>query len=194
MGTKQEELSYNRKKQMADSLKRLMGQKSLQKITIQEIADDCGINRYTFYYHFKDIYDLLAWMFEEEALSLIKKSDNCLTWEDGFLLFLRSVRENKAMFQRALDSLGRETLHKMFHRELSYLMGLFLADVGGERRVSDEFRAFLADFYIGALVSTVEEWLRRDIRLSEEQLLRYLRLTMADQIGEAFRRAEQEGL
>ncbi len=194
MGTKQEELSYNRKKQMADSLKRLMGQKSLQKITIQEIADDCGINRYTFYYHFKDIYDLLAWMFEEEALSLIKKSDNCLTWEDGFLLFLRSVRENKAMFQRALDSLGRETLHKMFHQELSYLMGLFLADVGGERRVSDEFRAFLADFYIGALVSTVEEWLRRDIRLSEEQLLRYLRLTMADQIGEAFRRAEQEGL
>lgn len=40
MNVKQAELSYRRKKQMADSLKKLMTQKSLQKITIQEIADD----------------------------------------------------------------------------------------------------------------------------------------------------------
>lgn len=73
---KQEELSQKRKEQMAESLKKLMKQKSLQKITIQEIADDCGMNRYTFYYHFKDIYDLLSWVFHEEALSLIRKSDN----------------------------------------------------------------------------------------------------------------------
>lgn len=76
---KQEELSQKRKEQMAESLKKLMKQKSLQKITIQEITDDCGMNRYTFYYHFKDIYDLLSCVFHEEALSLIRKSDNCLT-------------------------------------------------------------------------------------------------------------------
>ena len=77
---KQAELSYNRKRQLADSLKMLMVKKNLKKITVQEIADGCGANRYTFYYHFKDIYDLLMWMFQEEALSLIKTSENCLTW------------------------------------------------------------------------------------------------------------------
>ncbi|MGM9524963.1 MAG: TetR family transcriptional regulator, partial [Peptococcaceae bacterium] len=128
---KQEELSYKRRKQMAESLKKLMVHKNLQKITIQEIADDCGISRYTFYYHFKDIYDLLVWTFQDEALSLIQKSDNCLTWQDGFQLFLRSLRENKAVWQCAMNSLGQDALRDMLYQEISHLMHLFLNDMKG---------------------------------------------------------------
>lgn len=54
---KRNELSLHRKEQMAASLKKLMTRKNLGRITIQELADDCGINRYTFYYHFQDIYE-----------------------------------------------------------------------------------------------------------------------------------------
>ena len=194
MDTKQEELSYNRKKQMAESLKKLMAQKSLQKITIQEIADDCGMNRYTFYYHFKDIYDLLAWMFQEQALSLIRKSDNCLTWQDGFQLFLRTIRENKEVCKCALNSLGQEALRNMFYQEVTHLMGLFLVDIKGKHQVSEDYQSFLGDFYIAALSGTVMEWVRRDMDLSEETMMNYLRLILDRQIEEAFRRAEQEGV
>ncbi len=45
---KYEKANLKRKEQMALSLKKLLKQKDLQKITVQEIADDCGINRYTF--------------------------------------------------------------------------------------------------------------------------------------------------
>ena len=45
---KRNELSLHRKEQMAASLKKLMTRKNLGRITIQELADDCGINRYTF--------------------------------------------------------------------------------------------------------------------------------------------------
>ncbi len=38
------------KRAISASLKRLLLTKSLNKITIQDIADDCGINRQTFYY------------------------------------------------------------------------------------------------------------------------------------------------
>lgn len=194
MDMKQAELSYNRKKQMADSLKKLMAQKSLQKITIQEIADDCGMNRYTFYYHFKDIYDLVAWMFQEEALSLIQKSDNCLTWQDGFQLFLRSIRENKEVYKCALNSLGREALRTMFYQEATHLMNLFLEDVGGKHRVSEEYRRFLGDFYIAALSGTVMEWIQRDMDLPEETMMTYLHLILGNQIEDAFRRADLEGI
>lgn len=190
---KQEELSQKRKEQMAESLKKLMKQKSLQKITIQEIADDCGMNRYTFYYHFKDIYDLLAWVFHEEALSLIRKSDNCLTWQEGFLLFLRSIRENREVFQCALNSLGQDALRGMFYQEVSHLMQLFLTDVGGKYQVSQAYRDFLGDFYIAALSGIVIEWIRRDMDLSEDEMMRYLRLTLDGQIDAILSRAEQEG-
>ena len=43
------------------SLKKLLLKKPLDKITIRDLTEDCGISRMTFYYHFKDIYDLVEW-------------------------------------------------------------------------------------------------------------------------------------
>ena len=55
-------VSMNHTKQIIeDSLKKLMLQKPLDKITIRDLTEDCGISRMTFYYHFKDIYDLVEW-------------------------------------------------------------------------------------------------------------------------------------
>ena len=44
------------KRALEQSLKNLLLKKPLTKITIGDITEDCGINRMTFYYHFKDIY------------------------------------------------------------------------------------------------------------------------------------------
>lgn len=190
---KQAELSYNRKRQLADSLKMLMVKKNLKKITVQEIADGCGANRYTFYYHFKDIYDLLMWMFQEEALSLIKTSENCLTWQEGFRLFLRWITENNSVCKCALNDIGQEALREMFYQETKHLMTLFLADAKGSHQVSDEYLAFLGDLYMAALSGILLEWIHRDLDFSEDQLMSYLRPTM-DQIRMSIQQAEQAGL
>ena len=47
---------------LEESLKKLMLQKPLDKITIRDLTEDCGISRMAFYYHFKDIYDLVEWL------------------------------------------------------------------------------------------------------------------------------------
>ena len=60
-------MSQVTKRALEASLKHLLLQKPLNKITINDIAEDCGINRMTFYYHFKDIYDLVEWCCEEDA-------------------------------------------------------------------------------------------------------------------------------
>lgn len=46
---------------LEESLKHLLLKKPLDKITINDLTTDCGISRMTFYYHFKDIYDLVEW-------------------------------------------------------------------------------------------------------------------------------------
>ena len=60
-------MSQVTKRALEASLKHLLLQKPLNKITINDIAEDCGINRMTFYYHFKDIYDLVEWSCQEDA-------------------------------------------------------------------------------------------------------------------------------
>lgn len=61
------------KRALEQSLKNLLLKKPLAKITINDITEDCGINRMTFYYHFKDIYDLVEWSCLEDARKRLKK-------------------------------------------------------------------------------------------------------------------------
>ena len=59
------------KKALAQSLKELGATKNLDKITVADITDHCGVNRQTFYYHFNDKYDLINWIFYTEFVSNI---------------------------------------------------------------------------------------------------------------------------
>lgn len=55
---------------------------------------DCNINRKTFYYHFEDIYDLLKWMFEEEAINVIKHFDLLIDYEEAITFVMDYVEQN----------------------------------------------------------------------------------------------------
>ena len=60
-------MSNTTKRALEASLKKLLLQKPLDKITIQDLTTDCGISRMAFYYHFKDIYDLVEWACVEDG-------------------------------------------------------------------------------------------------------------------------------
>jgi len=71
------------KKALAKSLKELMNSIPLNKISVKEIVNNCGLNRQTFYYHFQDIYNLLEWIYETEAVESISQYRSYNTWTDG---------------------------------------------------------------------------------------------------------------
>ena len=78
-------MSQITKRALEQSLKNLLLQKPLTKITVSDITDDCGVNRMTFYYHFKDIYDLIEWSFLEDAKRALEQNKTYDTWQQGFL-------------------------------------------------------------------------------------------------------------
>ena len=58
--------SNSTKSALADAMKKLMVRKSFAKISISDLCEECGLNRKSFYYHFKDKYDLVNWIFYTE--------------------------------------------------------------------------------------------------------------------------------
>ncbi len=81
-------MAQTTKRALAASLKKLLAQKPLDKITIVDIVTDCEVNRQTFYYHFQDIYDLMDWIFVSEATQVIQGKKTYNTWQQGFCRFL----------------------------------------------------------------------------------------------------------
>lgn len=88
-------MSQTTKKALEASLKKLLLKKPINKITINDIAEDCGVNRMTFYYHFTDIYDLARWACLEDCAQALANNKTYDTWQQGFLNIFNAVLENK---------------------------------------------------------------------------------------------------
>ena len=61
------------KRALAEALKELMEEKSFSKISVADICGKCNMNRKSFYYHFKDKYDLVNWIFDTEFISVMSR-------------------------------------------------------------------------------------------------------------------------
>ena len=112
------------KKALMESLKKLMLQKPLNKITINDLTTDCGISRMAFYYHFKDIYDLVEWACLEESTQALQGKKTYETWEEGLLQIFEAVYENKPFIINAYHAVSREQIENyLFHLTHDLIMG-----------------------------------------------------------------------
>ena len=59
---------------LTDSFQELAAKKSIDKITIQEIVDNCEYSPATFYRHFKDKYDLIAWKYTRDVAEILDRT------------------------------------------------------------------------------------------------------------------------
>ena len=79
---------------LAESLKKLLLKKPLNKITINDLTTDCGISRMAFYYHFKDIYDLVEWSCVEDGTKALQGKKTSESWTEGLTQIFEAVLEN----------------------------------------------------------------------------------------------------
>lgn len=107
--------SLKTKRALAESLKKLMRTKPFSKITVTEIVNDCGVNRKTFYYHFEDIYALLRWIFEEEAVNIVRQFDLPKDYNSAMEFVSNYIDENRDLLRNAYDAFGSVELSQFFH-------------------------------------------------------------------------------
>lgn len=152
------------KKALAESLKNLLLQKPLNKITISDIADDCGINRMTFYYHFKDIYDLVEWTCAEEAAQAMEGKKTYDTWQEGFLNIFSAVQANKPLIMNVYRCVSRERIEQYLNPLICSLILGVVEEKSAEMPVSEADKRFIANFYEYAFIGVMLEWIDNNMR------------------------------
>lgn len=177
---------------LAQSLKKFMARKPFEKITVRDLLEDCDIARATFYYHFEDIYSLMQWMFQSEALSLLKKSESCLTWEDGLLLLMQYINENDKVCLCAYHSIGRDELYRYFTSGVKDALKKFIASIPESTTARQDDIDFITEFYTGAFVSMLVRWLLKPDRGSPEEILKKLDVAVHGSIRAALRRSTEQ--
>ena len=157
-------MSQMTKRALVASLKDLLAEKPLDKITVTDLTEHCGVNRMTFYYHFKDIYDLVDWILVEDAAKALEGRQSFETWTEAFLDILHQIQENKVLVLNVYRSVGREQVEQYLYKMLDPMLKDFADRECRDITVQDDDKQFVVDFYKYALVGVVLEWVRRDMK------------------------------
>lgn len=186
-------MSQVTKRTLEASLKNLLLKKPLDKITINDITEDCGINRMTFYYHFKDIYDLIEWACVEDATRALDGKKTYDTWQDGFLQIFEAVLDNRPFIMNVYRSVSREQV-EIYLYKLTYNLLIGVVEEKAEGlNVKDEDKKFIADFYKFAFVGLMLDWIRGDMKENPQSIIDRLGSLMHGNITKALEACRTDG-
>ncbi len=139
-------------KALAQSLKTKMQIMPLSKITVNDIVNECGLNRRTLYYHFQDIYDLLEWIYKTELHDILGKNRTSETWELGFLQIFIYLYENKKMVLNTYNSIERDILENHLYDQSFKIIVEVVNELASNIDVDEKDKVDIANFYKIALL------------------------------------------
>lgn len=162
--------SLTTKKALANALKELLKTQPLEKISITEISEKCSLNRKSFYYHFSDKYDLVNWIFDSEFLDSIpikayKKR------EDGIEDLLRYLYENRAFYKKIFKSADAQLFTNHLKSLLEPIISMQLNEIMQTKGVTK----FQLNFYLDAVIFTVNHWLSEPEVMPYDRFLKELK-------------------
>ena len=167
-------MSQVTKRALEQSLKNLLLKKPLTKITVGDITDDCGINRMTFYYHFKDIYDLVEWSCLEDAKQALEEKKTYDTWQQGLLQIFKAVQENKPFILNVYHCVHREQVEKYLQPLVDQLLLNVINEEAAGITVRDEDKQFIAQVYSYMFIGLMLDWIKDDMREDPQQIVERL--------------------
>lgn len=160
---------------LADSLKDLMNKIPFCKITVQNVTEHCGLNRQTFYYHFKDMYDLLEWTYKNDLVKTIKKEKR-QDWEIIMRSVIRYAEKNKTFLRNTNRSLRKETLERFMYPVVSKWVSLIFSDACGDIYIKQNNKQFLLNFFTNGFIDFIIQWIGNGMQGEENELIEQVEL------------------
>ena len=180
------------KNALEESLKKFLLQKPLDKITISDLTTDCGISRMAFYYHFKDIYDLVEWSCIEDASRALQGKKTYDTWQEGLQQIFEAVLENKPFILNVYLSVKREQVENYLYSLTYQLIEGVVEEQSENLRVTEEQKKFIADFYKYSFVGVMLDWIKRGMKEAPEEIANMVCVTMHGNVGNSLREHGEE--
>lgn len=125
------------KLKLAEALKKLAGTKNLKKITIQDIVEESGMTRQSFYYHFHDIYEIIEWMCKNDLLKECEVTEDAP--DEWICRMFVNMNESRKFYRKVISELGREIIERAMEEEVRVRISRTFQLMGIEERQISSF-------------------------------------------------------
>ncbi len=164
---------------IAEKMRELMKHKSIDKIRVTEICKAAEIERPTFYYHFKDKYDLVAWMFFQEAYGTDIISVGSAAGA------MSRMKNDMVFYKRAYEDSSQNALWQ-------YMVEYFAASYSAlakeklDTDILDTQTAYSIRFYCMGAVGMTREWVLNDNITSAETIVQMMFNSMPENMRKIY--------
>ena len=144
------------KRALASALKELMESQPFSKISVGDICEKCEMNRKSFYYHFKDKYDLVNWIYQTEFVAVSRQKEYSTGWdllEDLCAYFY----ESRSFYRKTFSVTGQNSFSDYFRDVVVLILTDDMQEIFGK----DDPIDFFVDFYADAFVCAIKRWLSK---------------------------------
>jgi len=172
-------MASSTKESFALALKKMMTVKPMEKITVKDLVEICGVNRQTFYYHFDDIYDLLEWVFEEDAKRALPKEIVYEHWREDVMGFFEYLYSNRSFVINIFNSNSRLYMLRFLKERMQNCIRAFADIVAKDMNIDRQDFDFVIEFYSNGVVGLISQWIdlgMPDGTITEEMKDRFMRL------------------
>ena len=178
-------MSQTTKRAFAASLKKLLSHKTLDNITVKDIAQDCEVQRQTFYYHFQDIYALIEWIYLNEVTKAINDKKTYATWNQGFYQLFQYILENKSFVINTYRSIKHEDLEKYIYEGSYALLWGVVEEQSLGLQVNDRDKKFITNFYKYSFAGILLDWICNGMKDDPQKIIKNIDITICGNIKNA---------
>ncbi|KXL52642.1 bacterial regulatory protein, tetR family [Anaerotignum neopropionicum] len=165
-------MSLFTKKAIHEVFLNLLFKKSFDKITVKDIVEECGINRNTFYYYYKDIYDLLEDVLLTETKKVLEDQQSSHTCYEEFLRIAAFITSYKTSISHIFYSKSRDVFVSYLYDISEIILQNYIDHLKVSINISEQNKKFVCDFYRFSLVGMIINWIKNGM---EEDSLIFLK-------------------
>lgn len=141
------------------SFRTMLLSKSLDRITVRDIVEDCGLTRNTFYYHYEDIYDLFDDYLDTRMHEAWQTLPEGSAWDTILVRLLDCVCETPQMGRHIFFSRKREAMLQYLNKVVTAIIERYLTQNMQDLTLAAEDQRLVCDTCCHALYGMIEKWL-----------------------------------
>lgn len=171
----------------------LLDKKTLNSITVTELAKKCEIERKTFYYHYENLEQLIKEIFESELDKVIEEFNEKLSWEDSFILAASFILDNKRAIKHMYQSDYKVDVEKYIFSMAGEVITKYVRHLSKDTNAKEIDKKLISYFYQCALSSALIQWIATDMQTDPVVITNRLGKLMDGNILLSLKRSENLG-
>lgn len=157
---------------LINSFVELARTKSIDKITVKQISENCGVTSQTFYNHFPDKYELVFWAYRKRVDIVFEKYySGSVTREEGLKEYICGFKNNSEFIINAFHNMnGQDSYINKTCKYLIQKMEKSYAEMKQTDRLPEKYRVYIK-MYVFGMMNIIASWLAGEINMDEDEIV-----------------------